>query len=59
MATQFTDGLGGAALAELVDYRREFTRNDSQAATVTALLNALDSRQMVLRRPEQSRAILN
>lgn len=48
-----------AALAELVDYRREFTRNDSQAATVTALLNALDSRQMVLRRPEQSRAILN
>ena len=48
-----------AALAELVDYRREFTRNDNQAATVTVLLNALDSQQMVLRRPEQSRTVLN
>ena len=48
-----------AALAELVDYRREFTQNDEQAATVTALLNALDGQQMVLKRPEQSRTVLN
>ena len=48
-----------AALAELVDYRRDFTRNDDQAATVTTLLNVLDSQQMVLRRPEQARTLLS
>lgn len=48
-----------AALAELVDWRREYQVNDAEASKVSELLDSLDSRQLILKRPEQSRAMLS
>jgi preprotein translocase subunit YajC len=47
-----------AALAELVDLRRETAKEDSKAEQVLALLSALSSPQFVLNRPEQGRTIV-
>lgn len=45
-----------AALAELVDFRREFALEDSKAEDVLTFLESLSSPQFVLQRPEQARA---
>ena len=42
-----------ASLAELADYRREVTVEDSRSEAVTHLLTSLSSPQFVLQRPEQ------
>jgi hypothetical protein len=47
-----------AAVAELVDLRRETVKQDAKAEQVLALLSALSSPQFVLNRPEQSRTIV-
>lgn len=45
-----------AALAELVDFRRECALEDSKAEGVLTFLESLSSPQFVLQRPEQARA---
>ena len=47
-----------ACLAELADYRREISVEDSRSESVTELLNSLSSPQFVLQRPEQRVAIV-
>jgi len=47
-----------AALAELVDLRRETAKEDGKADQVLTLLSALSSPQFVLNRPEQARTIV-
>lgn len=46
-------GVLKAALAELADYRREISVEDSCSTEVTTLLESLSSPQFVLQRPEQ------
>lgn len=45
-----------AALAELVDFRREWALEDAKAEGVLTFLESLSSPQFVLQRPEQARA---
>lgn len=45
-----------AALAEVVDLRREIAKEDGKADNVLELLQALSAPQFVLQRPEQARA---
>ena len=51
-------GILKAALAELTDFRREVAQEDLKADRVTELLHALSSPEYILKRPEQSRAVI-
>jgi hypothetical protein len=45
-----------ACMAELADYRREWTLEDAKSVRVSEFLESLSAPQFVLQRPEQSRA---
>lgn len=48
-----------AALAELVDLRRDMAKEDCKAAEVVKFLESIHSSQFIVARPEHARAVLN